>query len=140
METVRLREPCSLLRTGFFLPAVFAILIGELFFLGCAAPVPIAPLASPPAHLNVINETDYLWHLVILRAGGGSAHDSRLQPRATIKVDLAGGDYVIEQSVISESAAPELTRKIAAKLDSGQSYRWRLVTLLSESIPPTDFK
>ena len=140
METARLRVPCSLLRILFFSLAILATLAEAFLFSGCAAPAPIAPPASPPAHLIVVNETDYLWHLVIIRPGGGSAYDSQLQPRATVSLDLAGGDYVIEQSAISENAATELTRKIPANLQSGQTYRWRLVTLLSESTPPSDSK
>jgi hypothetical protein len=90
--------------------------------------------------LVVINETDYLWSLNIALAGGGGAQETRVQPRATVTLDLAGGDYVIEQTALSENAAPALTRKIPAKLNGGQTYRWRLITLLSESVPPTDSK
>jgi hypothetical protein len=104
-----------------------------LFLAGCATPAPGLVKAPPsPAHLIVINLTDYEWHIAIARPSGDSVHDSRLQPRASLTVDLVGGDYVIEQTALSENAAPELTRKIPARLEPGQTYRWRLVTLLSE--------
>ena len=90
-----------------------------------------APMA--PAHLVVINLTDYEWHITIARASGEPAADFRLEPRASFTVDLAGGDYAIEQTALTNGAAAELSRKIPAKLESGQTYRWRLVTLLSES-------
>ena len=104
-----------------------------IFAAGCATPAPVSPaVPQQPAHLVVINLTDYAWRIVLTRPSGEPAHESRLQPRATAKVDLAGGDYVIEQTALSAGAAPELSRRIPAKLEPGQTYRWRLVTLLSE--------
>jgi hypothetical protein len=124
----------SLLHQTAILPRVFWLrwALG-LFLAGCSAPSP-APLSreSTPAHLTIINQTDYEWRIVIARSSGELAHDSRLQSRASLTVDLAGGDYVIEQTVLSENASPGLSRKISARLDSGQAYRWRLATLLSE--------
>jgi len=85
-----------------------------------------------PAHLVVINQTDYEWRMVISRALGETAQDFRLPARGSHTVDLPAGDYVIEQAALTENAAPELSRKISSRMESGETYRWRLATLLSE--------
>jgi hypothetical protein len=109
------------------------LLACAVLLVGCVTPV-VVPAAAPqaPAHLIVINVTDYEWRLVIARSAGATIKDARLQSRATLAIDLAGGDYVIEQSVLGDNATPEMARKIPVSLASGQTYRWRLVTLLSE--------
>jgi len=106
---------------------------------GCAAP-PSPPVSAPPppAHLVVINQTDYAWHMVIGRDSGPPVQDFQLQPRGSQTVDLPAGDYVIEQTALSENAEPGLSRKFSSRLESGQTYRWRLATLLSESPSDSD--
>jgi len=115
-------------------------LAGGLLVAGCATPaLPLSPVAAVTgAHLVVINLTDYEWNLVIARTGGGESHFSRLQPRATLTVDLRGGDYLIDQSVLPAGAAPELSRRIPARLEAGRNYRWRLGTLLSDAAGTPD--
>lgn len=115
-------------------------LVCLLLLCGCVAPSPVVvekPL-SPPAHLVVLNLTDYEWHIAIVHSSGGSAADFHLESRGSHSVDLAGGNYSIEQTALSQGAALELTRKIPASLDAGQTYRWRLVTLLSEQKGSSD--
>jgi len=81
----------------------------------------------------IINQTDYVWHLAINRPSGESVRDAHVPVRATLTINLPGGDYVIAQTALSDAASPELTRKISSTLAPGQTYRWRLVTLLSET-------
>ena len=120
---------------------VFWTMLACLLLLsGCVAtsPVVVEKPLSPSAHLAVLNLTDYEWHIVIVRSSGGSAADFHLEPRGSHSVDLVGDNYSIEQTTLSEAAAPELSRKIPATLEAGQSYRWRLVTLLSEQRGSSD--
>ena len=106
---------------------------------GCASPDPKPSSASAaPAHLTVINQTDYAWHLVVRRSSGVSTGDFRVEARASLSIDLAGGDYVIEQTELSADAGPALSRQIPTQLVAGQTYRWRLATLLSEPGAATD--
>ena len=121
------RFPAALLRV------LWAVLTLGGLFAGCASPDP-KPSSAPaaPAHLTVINQTDYAWHLVVRRSSGAGAGDFRVQARATLSIDLAAGDYVIEQTELSADAGPALSRQIPTQLVAGQTYRWRLATLLSE--------
>ncbi len=106
----------------------------EFFLVSCAAPE-LSPVKapSPPAHLVVINQTDYEWRLAINRASDEPVRNVEVVARASQTLDLPGGDYVIEQTMLPTAAAPELSRKISSRLEPGQTYRWRLATLLSES-------
>lgn len=126
-------------RTSPFQPIAFSLrglwLVAALVFLlpGCAAPeLATVEAPPPPAHLVVINQTDYEWRLVINRPPGESMTDIRVLARASQTIDLAGGDYMIEQTMLPPTPAPELRREIFSRLAPGKTYRWRLATLLSE--------
>lgn len=124
----RLHHPAGWWRAGWW------ALAASLLLASCANP-PSAPASAlaAPAKLSVINLTDYVWHLVISRAGGGTVRDFQVKARASEVLELAGGDYLIEQTVLEEGVAgADLTRKIPSTFIPGQSYRWRLATLLSE--------
>ena len=98
---------------------------------GCASQ-PRTLAAPVPARLVVSNLTDYRWHIAISRSSGEPARDFQMEPRSTQRVELAGADYVIEQSVEGAGPTQGLDRRISVHLDSGQDYGWRLVTLLSD--------
>lgn len=102
---------------------------------GCAAPSPTSGSKEAPAasHLVVTNLTDYDWSLVIAPAAGGEGRPSRVPPRGSLTIDLAGGAYLIDQSALPAGAAPELSRRLPVRLAAGKTYRWRLGTLLSDA-------
>lgn len=110
---------------------LFAALI--VLVAGCAGPA-VAPVKVPPApaHLVVINQTDYEWRLTIDRASGELVRTVRVLARVSETIDVSGGDYVIEQTMLPTASAPELSRKISSRFEPGQTYRWRLATLLSQ--------
>lgn len=56
-----------------------------------------------------------------------------MAPRSTQNIDLVGADYVIEQVALVEGPAQDLDRRLSVHLDPGETYGWRLVTLLSET-------
>ena len=104
--------------------------------VGCIAPVSSSSgprVLAAESHLVVANLTDYEWNLVIAPAAGGEGRASRVPPRESLKIDLAGGDYLIDQSAVPAGAAPELSRRLPIRLEAGRTYRWRLGTLLSDA-------
>ncbi|HEY4248946.1 MAG TPA: hypothetical protein VGM64_19130 [Lacunisphaera sp.] len=134
-----------LAQTSLFHPIAFSLrglcpVFAFVFLLaGCAAP-DLAPVKTPapPAHLVVINQTDYEWRVTVHRVSGESVRELRVLARASETIDVAGGDYVIEQTMLPTAGAPELSRAIPSRLEPGQTYRWRLATLLSESKGDSD--
>lgn len=102
---------------------------------GCAAPTAASPEAGVVADspLVVSNLTDYEWSLVITPTAGGESRASRVPPRGSLTINLAGDDYLIEQSALPVDTAPELSRRLPVRLEAGKTYRWRLGTLLSDA-------
>lgn len=134
MPHVRFAPVSSPRLTLAFRVAGWAFLTGGLLLGGCASPTPIAEnSASRPAHLVVMNLTDYRWRIMIARRPAAPATEFEVGARESRSVDLASGEYTIRQTVLSEGAAKELSRELPAKFESGESYRWRLATLLSQA-------
>jgi len=124
----------SLRRTPAFRAINWTFLIGCLLLSGCSSPAGVAEKgASPPVHLVVINLTDYRWRITIVHPPALPTADFQVNARESQSIDLAGGDYIIRQTVLSPGAASELSRELPAKFESGESYRWKLATLLSET-------
>jgi hypothetical protein len=105
--------------------------LGLMLTMGGCTAVRQPAAAGPVAHVVVVNLSDSEWQIAIAPAGGGEARVLRLQARASQKVELSAGDYAIEQTLLAGNPGPASTRRLSAKLDPGQTYRWRLVTLLS---------
>jgi hypothetical protein len=102
-----------------------------LLAAGCGT-VPQTPAgASPVAHFLVINVSDCEWQIAIAPAGGGETRALHLAARASQAIDLPGGDYVIEQTALLADAGIDSARRFTSHLDAGQTYRWRLATLLT---------
>lgn len=102
---------------------------------GCTALVSSSSgprVLAAESHLVVTNLTDYEWSLVIAPTAGGKSRASRVPPRGSLKVDLAGGDYLIDQSALPMDASPDLSRRLPVRFEAGKTYRWRLGTLLSD--------
>jgi len=112
-------------------------LIGLFFVVRCARD-PLTrsmsaktPDASRLAHLTILNSGDCEWQIVITPASSG---DSRVVKLAAVKsadVELAGGDYDFVQTMLAADAKPDSVRRFSMRLEAGQSYRWRLMSLLS---------
>ena len=108
--------------------APWTIVASLCLLTGCATtPVP----SKPAAHLVVNNLTDYRWRIEIRRPTGNPVRDLQLVAQSSQSVDLEGSDYVIEQSAQAEGAPSNLSRSISVRLEPGQTYVWRLATLLS---------
>ena len=107
-------------------------LVAVLGLAGCAAaPTPVVTPAAAKAHLSIVNLTNYAWRLALTVPRGGGARDVRVEPHRSIELELAGGDYQIEQTMLTSPDSPESVRRFPARLDAGQTYRWPLATLLA---------
>ena len=105
--------------------------LGLILILGGCTSVTPPALSGPPTHFVVTNLSDCEWRIAIAPTGGGETRTLQLPARGAQNLDLAAGEYVIEQTMLTGDAEPASTRRLTAKLDPGQTYRWRLVTLLS---------
>lgn len=104
-------------------------LIGCALLTGCSAP-PVAAPPSAPARFTMANLSDSSWDIV-LSAKDGSVSRRRVGPRALVEEVLPEGDYDCEQVLLSSAGAPAARRTLSIRLVAGQTYRWRLTTLLA---------
>ena len=112
-------------RSVFALAAAFAIA-----WAGCVSLQPTAPMPAPVARVAVANLTDYTWEIAV-RAPTGEPRAERLSPRAIAQWNLAEGDYIIEQRLVSGATASEGVRSFSARFVAGVDYKWSLATLQS---------
>jgi hypothetical protein len=120
-----------------------AVLAGLFFMAHCRY---IAPSATEPsavskpkqmARLTMLNSSRCEWQVVTTSVASGDRRIWKLPVAKSIEADLVGGDYAIEQTMLSDSPGPDATRRFTMRLEAGQSYRWRLMTLLSEEAANT---
>ena len=114
-----------------------AVLIGLFYLVRCT---PLVTTRSTSANvqasnriarLAMLNCGDCEWQIVIKPRTGGDAHIWKVPQGKTLDIELAGGEYAVEQTMLIESAQPDSTRRFSMQLEAGQFYRWRLMTLLS---------
>lgn len=92
---------------------------------------PSAPVPGAVARVAVANLTDYTWEIDVRSAPTGEVRTEKLTPRSMAQLNLSGGDYVIEQRLVTEQAAGGGMRRFAARFVAGQDYKWSLATLRS---------
>ena len=125
-------------------------LVGLFFLARCAGtagstrkPAETLPEAKM-AHLAMLNSSECEWRIVIAPATGGPGRTCKLAVAASIDIELPGGEYEIEQTMLTDDAGPDATRRFSMRLEAGQAYRWRLVALLAgeslDAIQPSDTK
>lgn len=89
-------------------------------------------MAEPVARVAVANLTDYTWEIAVRATPTGEARSERVTPRSIAQLDLAGGDYVIEQKLVGSEASADSVRRFPARFVAGQDYKWSLATLRSQ--------
>lgn len=112
-------------------------LVGLFFMIRCRQAVPSAAsrVLDPRqiAHLNILNVSQCDWRIVVTPSRSGDKHTWELSLAQSLDVDLAAGDYDVEQVMMGVNNGPDSTRRFPMLLVVGGNYRWRLVTLLSDS-------
>lgn len=104
------------------------------FAPGCATPAQnlgAMPVGARPARIELVNLSDCDWDLAVATPDGSKVRTARLPARETLRLELPGGDYEITQTALSGLSGADATRRFPAHLESGDSYRWRLATLLT---------
>lgn len=118
--------------SGWKRPAVLAV---ALTLAGCAtSPDAVGVAQAPePARLTIINLTARAWQIAVATTAGGESRVVHVEPHAKVAMELARGDYSIEQTLLSPSGQAEATRRLPVSLEAGQSYQWPLATLGDEA-------
>lgn len=100
---------------------------------GCATqPELAAPERTHFSEIRVINESPLAWRLTFRPRDGGASRAEAVRPRETKTVRVAGGaDYVVEQAVVTPGARVGSPRSVTVRFDPGESYDWRLATVLT---------
>lgn len=108
-----------------------APLWATLALAGCAtSPGLVAPSSVPAtARLAVVNLTPHVWRIAVSSPSGGEPRVMQVEGHATVELELTGGDYRIEQTLLTASAQGGATRVFPAAFEAGQAYRWPLATL-----------
>ena len=118
--------------------SVLSIAFAIMFLVsGCGSVPP--PVAAPAraVHFVLVNLSDCAWQITLTPADGGAVLPLRLQARESRELEISGGAYGIEQTALNGGGGTDSTRRFTVRLESGQTYRWRLVTLLSAPIGET---
>ncbi len=112
-------------------------LIGLFFWMRCTRANALLPVGGTvsakvgAAHLTMQNGSPCEWQIVFTSEVGGERQSWKLALDQSLALDLAGGDYAVEQTMLMDDAGPDATRRFLLHLDAGETYRWRLITLLS---------
>ena len=109
---------------------LLAPLWASLALAGCATLPDATTLPEPaPARLAVVHLPPHVWRIVVSATTGGEPRVLQVGERATVELELTGGDYRIEQTLLTASGQSGPTRAFPATFEAGQAYRWPLATL-----------
>lgn len=89
-----------------------------------------------PARVQLVNQSDYGWRISAQSSAGGAPLIWLVAKRETRELTLPGGDYQIEQTMVSDPSAADAPRRFTCTLEAAQTYRWRLTTMLSAPEKP----
>lgn len=104
-----------------------------LCLVGCSTAPETPRLATTwrEAEVAVSNLTPYPWRLALRSPQGAEVKTVEVRPRESLAVVVAGGEYVIEQTLVAPDPAVAKSRSFTARFEAGERYRWSLATLLS---------
>lgn len=99
----------------------------------CATPPAVVAPPIPPARLLVENTTSFAWRIALTAVRDGAPRAVLVAPHASVAVELAGGEYQVEQArqiAPGESGPP---RRFPLCVEAGRTYRWALAMLMAEA-------
>jgi len=89
-------------------------------------------IPSFAARLTMVNDSNCEWIITATLVGEGEEGQTwKLQIGKSLEVVLAGGEYRLEQRMLSLESGSSQVRRFPMKFEAKQNYRWRLVSLLS---------
>lgn len=114
--------------------AVRSLMCAVLFVAaGCAggpATGTGAAPSSPASHLVVVNESPSAWQVSVL-TGERVLGSWRLQPAAVVEAEVPAGRITIQQALLGADSSLGESRSFPMVLSPGETYRWRLVSLMT---------
>jgi len=110
-----------------------------LLLVGCET-IPDTPPIPPntPAHLRIVNQSDYEWRVTASPSEGGSTTEWILTARATVEGTLLPGNYAVQQTMLAPGNIAAASRTFQFTPEAGQTYRWRVGTLLSKPLDDSE--
>lgn len=96
---------------------------------GCMSLQPSAAMPEQVARVAVANYTEDTWEIAVRSARQGEVRREKVAPRSMAQLNLSGGDYVIEQTLIGEAPSASGVRRFPARFAAGQDYTWSLAAL-----------
>lgn len=120
---------------SFYIRIVALLLVCLGLINGCATPPPPTITVVETSLLKIANQTDYAWVLTFSQASAVRSV-SHLSPRQEADLVLEAGVYQIEQRIQGAGRDDALSQTLTEEFKGGHSYRWPLVTLLSETHRP----
>lgn len=109
--------------------AALALGLGLVIYGGCFSP-PVATYR--PAHLAVENLTAYAWRIALKPMDGGAVQVISVEPHDSPSIEVPAGFYWVDQSIASPTARGTPPRRFTIQFRPGETYRWPLMTLLSQ--------
>ncbi len=112
--------------------------VGVVWGAGCAHVTPLQPMTPAPvgsalAQVKMVNGSGCAWRIVFTAQEGGARQAWMLGIAKSIEAHLPEGNYTVEQTMVAAEVEKEQVRRFPMRLVAGQTYGWRLLTLLSGS-------
>jgi hypothetical protein len=99
-----------------------------LLAAGCAVAHQIPAPGPRPAVMAIENLGNCAWQITAVPTGG-PARRATVPVGEMIRWELPAGGYEITQEALAGIESAEAVRHFAMPLASGETYRWRLVTV-----------
>ncbi|PTY05721.1 hypothetical protein DB347_15265 [Opitutaceae bacterium EW11] len=84
------------------------------------------------ARLEIVNLCDRTWSIAAAKPGSRPSEPWTIPPKETRTWELPEGEYAFVQALVGPDDKPESTRTFSMQLSADETYRWKLVTLLTD--------
>ncbi|HEY0946290.1 MAG TPA: hypothetical protein VGD81_13525 [Opitutaceae bacterium] len=124
------RRPLSHVVSGWIRVGLAAALLGSLSGVTGCKP---SSAGVTRARFEIINASDRAWRIVVAGSASRERRGWTIGAHQTIEAEVPAGVYAIEQTLLTIDGGVAERRHFSAAIEAGESYRWQLTTLLSES-------